>query len=163
MVAILSLPQCVYENLWIVKYFYCILLIPMVALVTEIFMSVMAAIFKCIFLNESIWISIEISLKFVPKSPINNIPAWVQIMAWHRPGDKPLSEPMLVCLLTHICVTRPQWVKKNSVDKNAYGIYKLCKFSPSQADKWVFNADWDKTWGMSKYINVILPVKEVPL
>ena len=68
-------------------------------------------IFKCIFLNESIWISIEISLKFVPKGQTNNIPALVQIMAWHRPGDKPLSEPMLVCLLTHICVTRPQWVK----------------------------------------------------
>ena len=31
-------------------------------------------------------------------------------MAWRRPGDKPLSEPMLVSLLTHICVTRPQWV-----------------------------------------------------
>ena len=32
-------------------------------------------------------------------------------MAWRRPGDKPLSEPMVVRLLTHICVTRPQWVK----------------------------------------------------
>ena len=32
-------------------------------------------------------------------------------MAWCRPGDKPLSEPMMVRLLTHICVTRPQWVK----------------------------------------------------
>ena len=43
-------------------------------------------IFKCIFLNESVWIPIKISLKFVPKVPINNIPALVQIMAWHRPG-----------------------------------------------------------------------------
>ena len=32
-------------------------------------------------------------------------------MAWRRPGDKPLSELMMVSLLTHICVTRPQWVK----------------------------------------------------
>ena len=32
-------------------------------------------------------------------------------MAWHRLGDKPLSEPMMVSLMTHICVTRPQWVK----------------------------------------------------
>ena len=31
-------------------------------------------------------------------------------MAWRRRGDKPLSEPMMVSLLTHICVTRPQWV-----------------------------------------------------
>ena len=67
-------------------------------------------IFKCIFLNENVWIVIKISLKFVPKGPINNIPALVQIMAWRRPGDKPLSEPMVVSLLTHICVTRPQWV-----------------------------------------------------
>ena len=65
-------------------------------------------IFKCIFLNENVRISIKISLKFVPKGPINNIPALVQIMAWRRPGDKPLSEPMMVSLLTHICVNRPQ-------------------------------------------------------
>ena len=69
--------------------------------------------FKCIFLNENVWIPIKISLKFVPKGPINNIPALVQIMAWRRPGDKPLSETMMVRLLTHICVTRPQWVKSN--------------------------------------------------
>ena len=50
------------------------------------------------------------SLKFVPKGPINNIPALVPIMAWRRSGDKPLSEPMTVNLPTHICVTRPQWV-----------------------------------------------------
>ena len=41
---------------------------------------------------------------------INNNPALFQIMAWRHPGDKPLSEPMMVNLLTHICVTRPQWV-----------------------------------------------------
>ena len=68
-------------------------------------------IFKCIFLNENVWISIKISLNFVPKDRINNIPALVQIMAWRRSGDKPLSEPMMVSLLTHICVTRPQWLK----------------------------------------------------
>ena len=32
-------------------------------------------------------------------------------MAWCRPGDKPLSDPMMFNLLTHICDTRPQWVK----------------------------------------------------
>ena len=49
-------------------------------------------IFKCIFFNENAWISLKISLKFVRKVRINNIPALVQIMAWCRPGDKPLSE-----------------------------------------------------------------------
>ena len=70
--------------------------------------------FKHIFLNENARISIKISLKFVPKGPINNIPALVQIMARRRPGDKPLSEPMFVSLPMHICVTRPQWVKHSS-------------------------------------------------
>ena len=67
-------------------------------------------IFKCIFFNENVTISIKISLKFVLKARINNIPALVQIMAWRRPGDKPLSGPVMVSLLTQICVTRPQWV-----------------------------------------------------
>ena len=68
-------------------------------------------IFKCIFLNVNVWIPIKISMKFVPKGPINNIQALFQIMAWRSTGDKPLSETMMVSLPTHICVTRPQWVK----------------------------------------------------
>ena len=51
--------------------------------------------FKWIFLNKNVWILINISLKFVPKGPINNISALIQIMAWRRTGDKPLSEPMM--------------------------------------------------------------------
>ena len=51
--------------------------------------------FKCIFLNAKDKIPIRISFKFVPRSLIDNIPALFQIMAWRRPGDKPLSEPML--------------------------------------------------------------------
>ena len=58
---------------------------------------------------------IKISLQFVPKGPINNIPALVQIMAWCRPGDKPLYEPMMVRLPMHICVTRPQWVNNSLI------------------------------------------------
>ena len=52
-------------------------------------------IFKCIFLNENIWISIAIPLKFVSNGLINNILALVQIIAWYRAGDKALSEPMM--------------------------------------------------------------------
>ena len=71
--------------------------------------------FKYIFLNEKVIISATISLKFVPKGPIYNIPVLFQLMAWRRPGDKPLSEPMMVRLSTHICVTRPQWVNGISI------------------------------------------------
>ena len=46
-------------------------------------------IFKYISLNENAWISLRISLKFVPRVRIVNILELVQIMAWHRIGDKP--------------------------------------------------------------------------
>ena len=55
--------------------------------------------FNRIFVNDNIRISIKFSLKFVPNGPINNIPALVQIMAWCRPGDEPLSGPVIVSLL----------------------------------------------------------------
>ena len=48
-----------------------------------------------IFLNQNDRILIRISLKFVPRSPADNIPLLVQIMAWCQSGDKPVSEPML--------------------------------------------------------------------
>ena len=51
-------------------------------------------IFKRIFLNENVWISIKTPLHFAPKDSIDNIPALVQIMAWRRIGDKTLFEPM---------------------------------------------------------------------
>ena len=52
-------------------------------------------IFEYTFLNVNDRIPIQISLKFIPKSPIDNKPTLVQIMAWLRTGDKQLSEPML--------------------------------------------------------------------
>ena len=52
---------------------------------------------------------------FFPKSPTDNILALFQIMAWRRPGDKPLSEAMKVSLLTHICVARPQCVSSEFI------------------------------------------------
>ena len=89
-------------------------------------------IFKCIFLNENILMSIKISLKFVLRGTMNNIPALVQIMAWHIPGNKLLSEPMMIILLTHICIIRHQWVNgcrrllQSMVDKH------LCFVNPGR-------------------------------
>ena len=74
-------------------------------------------IYRCIFLNKNVIISLKISLKFMPKVRINNIPTLVQIMPWRRTGDKPLSETMMVSLLTHICVTQPQWVNSLSIGR----------------------------------------------
>ena len=85
------------------------------------------------------------SLKFVPKGRINNIPALVQIMAWRRPGNKPLSEPMMVSLLTHICVTMPQWVTPSPPRQNgrsfAADIFK-CIF---MNDKFVFRFEFHQS------------------
>ena len=53
-------------------------------------------IFKCIFLNENDRNPIQFSLKFVPRTPIDNTPALVPVMAWRRKGDKPLPEPMMI-------------------------------------------------------------------
>ena len=91
-------------------------------------------IFKRIFLNENVWILIKITLKFVPRGTINNIPALVQIMAWRRPGGKPLSEPMLVFVSTYICVTRPQWVKSISLPKILSSFKYGCRPLRSKAD-----------------------------
>ena len=69
-------------------------------------------VFECIFLNENVWILIKFHWSFFP---INNIPALVQVMAWRRSGNKPLSEPVMVRLPMHICITRPQGVNLHCV------------------------------------------------
>ena len=93
--------------------------------------------FKRFFLNVNVWISLEISLKFVPNGPINNIPASVQIMTWRHSGDKPFSEPMMVRLLTHISVTRPQWVNDIFPFNRDLGPYLHHHVLPSH---WTYNA-----------------------
>ena len=78
----------------------------------------MGAISQTKISNACSWMKMcEVRLRFqwslFVTGPINNIPALVQIMAWRRSGDKAFSEPMMVNLPTHICVTRPQWVMEN--------------------------------------------------
>ena len=65
---------------------------------------------NCIFLNENDRIPIQISFNYAPRSPIDNKPALVQVMAWRRTGNKPLPEPMMTSSVTHICGTRGRWV-----------------------------------------------------
>ena len=52
-------------------------------------------IFKFIFLYENDRIRIQLSLKFIPGSPVDNKQALVQEKAWCQTGDKPLPESML--------------------------------------------------------------------
>ena len=75
---------------------------------------------------------IAISGKVVIKGLFYNIPALVQIMAWCRLGDKPIPEPMMVSLLTNICVTRLQRVKlKYGVNKDVHSTQALRVYSSS--------------------------------
>ena len=87
----------------------------------------MAAIFQTTFSDGFSWMKMyEFWQKFhwrlFARGPINNIPALVQIMAWRQSDDKPVSEPMMVSLLMHMSITRPQWVNKpglnNSILRN---------------------------------------------
>ena len=80
-------------------------------------------IFTYNFLNENCCILISFSLKYVHKGPIDKNPALVQIMAWRRSGDKPLCEPMMISLPTHICVTRPQWVNHIAIPTWVFQLY----------------------------------------
>ena len=75
------------------------------------------------FFNTFSWKKMDafrISLRFVSQGPIKNIPALWHKIAWRGPGNKPLSEPMMVRLPTHICVTRPLWVDKNTTKIQVY-------------------------------------------
>ena len=78
-------------------------------------------------------IPIWISQKFVPRAPVDNKPALVQIMAWCWTADKPLPELMLTNSLTHIFGTRGRWVNRknlplaNNYDEDSWNGWKnLC-------------------------------------
>ena len=64
-------------------------------------------------------------------SSINNIPALVQIIGWCWPGNRPSSEPMMVSLLTHICVTRPHSDLIYSIIETIMGLFQ-CQRCSSQ-------------------------------
>ena len=72
----------------------------------------MADISKMAYSNAFSWMKMN---EFVPSIRIINISPLVQIMAWHRPGTKPLSEPMMASLLMHTYITQPQWVEEMHV------------------------------------------------
>ena len=97
-------------------------------------------IFNCIFLHENVWLSIKISLNVFPMGRINNIPALVQIMAWHLRGDKPwlvyrtiYASLGLIELTKQVCVGTAGWMKHQHMEFHfiiflAYVISKVMAF-----------------------------------
>ena len=84
--------------------------------------------FKWIFLNENLWISLKIFLKFIPKVQINNTPSLVRIMAWCLSGAKALSEPTRTVNATE----RTQFSKSrpNDLKDIGQGQRSLCATHP---------------------------------
>ena len=122
-------------------------------------------IFKCISLDENVWILIKISLKFILKGPNNNIDitALVQIMAWCWQGDKPFSEPMMVSLLMRICVSQLQWViiiekpKYNSIQLKSINLGVKFQW-PNHRFSW--QIDWDlmiltEIWAYDSLVKIL--------
>ena len=88
----------------------------------------MAAVSQTTFSNAFCWMKmLEFLLRFHWSLFLRvqlTIIQQVQIIAWRRSGDKPLSESMMVTLLTHICVTRPQGV--NPYHVGPWGPFQKC-------------------------------------
>ena len=74
---------------------------------------------KCISFNSNF-------TEFISNGPINNISSLVQIMACCQPGVKPLSEPIMDRLPTHVCVTQPQWVNTDGIQFCILFSLRLC-------------------------------------
>ena len=110
---------------------------------------------KCIFLYENVWILIKILLNFVPLGPIYNIAALIQIMAWRRPGGKPLSEAMVVTLPRQICVTRPQcWIVINKTLLNIQHDFSTFRSLHSRKCPWIHGRPCDSHLYYPKTSNI---------
>ena len=83
-------------------------------------------IFRCIFVNEIHCISIKISLGSVPKSPIDNHPALVWIMAWHQIGANHYLNQCWPSSPTHICGTRVDESNTNFVIQSVACLHVHC-------------------------------------
>ena len=83
---------------------------------------------------------------------------WIKVMVWRQSSDKPLSEPMMTNLLTHICVTRPQWVKnewhsiilRNKLDRCSYN--RLDKEGGNQPNRYLSEREENSLTGTKSVV-----------
>ena len=120
-------------------------------------------IFISIFLDENVWITIKISMKFLPNGPINSTPALIQILVWRRLSDKPLSEPMMLCYwriyascglidLSHQGTMSPHYRDINSSTAYILASQHWCRYA------WypkLTNLFWDKNGMAPRYIVLV--------
>ena len=79
--------------IWLGHNYFLSLLCPYDLPLTQLPLNKMAIISQMTFLNTFSWMK---TFVFRFKVLIDNKPVLVQVMAWRRIGDKPLSEPMLI-------------------------------------------------------------------
>ena len=124
------------------------------------------AISKCIFRNENVWISIKISLKFVPKGLINNNPALVHIVACCLDSTKLLfSQQWLVYWLIYASLvtskpqhTNPTFIRIPTKDTNS-----SLTFPTLTMTKHIIYVVWYDCWDTCHiFINKIFKVKTFP-
>ena len=107
-------------------------------------------IFKCIFVNENVWISLKISLKFVPKFRIHNIPALVKIMAWRQQATSHhLNHWRLVYRRIYVSLGITQWNLPVPLHRKANNADIKCdsdvSLSTSCWQQFEFSVVWDAT------------------
>ena len=88
---------------------------------------------------------VKISLKFVPKGPIDKHSALFQVMAWRWMGDKPLSEPMLTDSLSYICGTRGRWVNYPII---IYILHRACALQNFH--------NWNGYYGWTRFRKILI-------
>ena len=110
----------------------------------------MAAILQTAFANEYSWMKIYVFwfnfFEFLPRVPINSIPELVQIISWRRSGSKPLSEPMMISLLTHMCVTRSHWVEYKACIAISDSIYIIQFTYPTTSSAYLSRYPECRVW-----------------
>ena len=91
-----------------------------------------------IFLNENVWIWCKISLRFIPKDPINNISALVQIMDWCP--TKQATSHYLEQWYLDISITWPQCVNLGCIPSMFFLLANQCQWL--RKNHAVFLAHW---------------------
>ena len=98
-------------------------------------------IFRCIFLNENIRMSIQFSLKYLLNGTIDSKSVFVQVMARRPTGDKPLPEPMLARLYAALGENEFDTASRILYD-NYYCLFIKCHKSrarlPRDTSRWYY-------------------------
>ena len=126
--------------------------------------AILDNIFKAFSWYENVQISTNISPKFVPYGPVDYNRAVVQIMAWRQPGNKPLSQPMMVSLFDLDAIK--SWINISSMGQTRFFLLRtalLCESAYGcMTTRWLIIQWSQKTLIIDIIIPWILPWDQRP-